>query len=131
MAGLTLGGCGASGVPATATVTTIDRLCTIVETTTHDIDDPRANGRTVPASEQRTYKDDCKLVSEWDKVRTKRTKTVDGEAKVHVNYTRKDGKSGSATLTFDGRDDEFYDLKAGDSFDVLVDEQDPTRVRKA
>jgi hypothetical protein len=33
-------------------------------------------------------------------------------------------------LRFDGRDDEFYRLRAGDQVDILVSNSDPTKIRK-
>jgi hypothetical protein len=41
------------------------------------------------------------------------------------------GQPGTGELKFDGRDDEFYRLKAGDEIDILVSDADPTRIHKA
>lgn len=129
--GLAVTSCGPSGTPATATVTTIDRVCTIIEKRTREIPDPRHEGETISADEESSHQGDCGEAAEWQKVRTKRTKTVDGTATVHVLYTRADGKTGAGSLTFDGTDDEFYEMKSGDTFNVLVDEADPSKVYKA
>ena len=62
----------------------------------------------------------------------KRTKQVQGTALVHVSYVApQDGSVHSATLEFDGRDDEFYELKAGDEVDIRIAKNDPNRIRKA
>ena len=111
----------ANYAPAKASVYLIDRKCNMVEATTE------ANGRTTA----RGYNDDCKSIPEWEVVREKRNKTVSGKAVIHVNYTApQDGSSRTSKLEFDGRDDEFYELKAGDEIDVLVSNDDPTKVIK-
>ena len=108
--------------PAKATVYLIDRKCNIVETTTAE------DGRTTA----RGMTDDCKSVAEWETVRDKRTKTVSGKAAVKINYTApQDGTSQTSELHFDGRDDEFYELKAGDEIDILVSNADPSKVIKS
>ena len=49
-----------------------------------------------------------------------------------VNYTApQDGSFQSAELKFDSKDDEFYDLKAGDEINILVRNDDPTKITKA
>lgn len=107
--------------PAKASVYLIDRKCNMTETTT-DLD-----GKTTA----RGLNDDCKTVEEWETVREKRTKVVSGTAVVHVSYTApQDGSSRTSKLQFDGRDDEFYELKAGDEIDVLVSNDDPSQVIK-
>ena len=119
------------GLPAQATVTTIDRTCVIVETTRSEEDDPRVSGHKLQVEQKDTRSGDCKSVGEWEKVRAKRTKDVDGKALVHLDYKDpKDGSYHSGTLTYTGRDDEFYSLKAGDRLDILVSQDDPARIRK-
>jgi hypothetical protein len=126
-----VGGCGSAGLPAKATVMTIDHECTIIETERRPIDDPRGTGVKLDAQETRTSKGECKSVDEWQEVRKKRSKRVDGTAAVHVEYQApQDGSFRTATLNFTGRDDEFYELKAGDTIDILVAEDDPARIRK-
>ena len=123
-----LAGCGVEGLPATATVTTIDRKCEIIESIRHQIDDPRGSGVKLDAQELKSKTGDCKSVEEWAEVRSKRTKMVEGTAAIHVDYQApQDGSWHSATLKFTGRDDEFYELNAGDS----VAKNDPTKIRKA
>jgi hypothetical protein len=127
-----LSGCGVETVAAKATVSTIDRTCEIIETTTREVDDPRTKGAKLDAAEMETKTGECKSVAEWDEVRTKRTKKVEGTALVHVDYIApQDGRTHSATLEFDGRDDEFYELRAGDEIDIRIAKTDPTRIRKA
>ena len=136
LAGLTgcflVTGCGVETVAGKATVSTIDRTCEIIETNTRQVDDPRAKGSKLDAAEMKSTTGDCKSVEEWDEVRTKRTKKVQGTALVHVNYVApQDGLTHSATLEFDGRDDEFYELRAGDEIDIRIAKDDPKRIRKA
>lgn len=126
-----LAGCGASGVRTEATVATIDHTCEIIESVTREVKDPRGGGGTIQAAEMSSKKGECKSVGEWKEVRAKRSKNVDGTADVHVTYTAPDGSFQSGTVTFTGRDDEFYELKAGDRLDIKVDPQDPTRIWKA
>lgn len=129
---LLLGGCGFEGAPATATVVTIDRECQIIESMRRQVDDPRGSGVKLDAAEMRTTKGECKSVAEWEEVREKRKKMVDGTAAVHVEYQApQDGSYQTATLNFTGRDDEFYELNAGDTIPILVANGDPKRIRKA
>ncbi len=61
----------------------------------------------------------------------KRKMDVDGKAVVKVSYTApQDGSYQTSELRFDGRDDEFYSLKAGDEIDVLVSNDDPAMIIK-
>lgn len=51
---------------------------------------------------------------------------------VHLSYTApQNGQAETGELKFDGRGDEFYRLRAGDEFDILVSNSDPTKIRKA
>ena len=112
----------ANYAPAKAEVYLIDRTCDYTETTT------QADGTT----SARGMNGSCSAVEEWETVREKRTKVVSGKAVVHLSYTApQDGSSRTSKLSFDGRDDEFYELKAGDQVDVLVSTADPTKVIKA
>jgi hypothetical protein len=108
--------------PAKASVFLIDRKCDIIETT-----------KTLDGKVQssRAYNDDCKSIDAWDKARTKRDKDISATATVKVSYTApQDGSSQTADLRFTARDDEFYDLKAGDEIDVLVSNSDPSKIIK-
>jgi hypothetical protein len=108
---------------ATAEVSYIDRKCTIVQT--------RYDEDLKPA-EKTSYTDSCNSIDEWDKVRTKRNKVVDGTAVVHLSYVApQNGQAETAELKFDGRDDEFYEMKAGDKVAILVNNTDPSKIRKA
>ncbi len=127
-----LAGCAPEGLPAQATVTTIDHKCEIIESVTRDIDDPRGSGAKIQAQELHTSTGECKSVEEWADVRSKRTKNVNGTAAVHVDYQApQDGSYHSATLIFTGSDDEFYELKAGDRIAIMVAKADPAKIRKA
>jgi hypothetical protein len=127
-----LASCGAPGLPAKATVTLIDRKCDIIETIEREVDDPRGSGATLKAHEMNSKTGECKSVDEWDEVREKRSKAVKGTAAVHVEYQApQDGSYRQATLNFTGRDDEFYELNAGDSVDIIVAADDPGKIRKA
>lgn len=109
--------------PAKASVYLIDRKCDIVETTT------AADGRT----SARGLNDDCKSAEDaWNKAKAKRDKTISGKAVVQVSYTApQDGSYQTSELRFTSRDDEFYDLKAGDEIDILVSNSDPAKITKA
>lgn len=104
---------------AKGSVYLIDRTCNFIETTTTP--DGRKTARGV--------KDSCISSDEWKTVRAKRDKVVSGKAVVHVSYTApQDGSSRTSELHFDGRDDAFYDLKAGDEIDILVSNDDPAKI---
>jgi hypothetical protein len=116
-------GCAPNAREATATVMTIDRNCKIV-TTEYD-----ANYKPIK-KDVRT--DSCNSIDEWDKVKVKRNKVVDGTAVVHLSYTApQTGQPETGELKFDGRDDEFYQLKAGDEIKILVSDADPVKIAKA
>ena len=118
-----LAGCVPNAERTTATITFIDRTCEIVRTA-YDEDYKKIGSST--------FKDSCNSIDEWDKVREKRNKVVDGSAIVHLSYmVPQTGQPGTGELKFDGRDDEFYRLKAGDEIDILVSDADPTRIHKA
>jgi hypothetical protein len=122
-AGAALAGCAPNAKRTTATITTIDRNCKIIET---------AYDENYKKTDTRVYTDSCNSIDEWEKVRTKRTKDVAGKAVVHLSYTApQTGQSQTGELRFDGHDDEFYRLKAGDQIDILVSNTDPSRIRKA
>jgi len=108
---------------AKASVSMIDRTCDIIETETSP------DGH----KSSRTYSGECKSVDEaWDKAKTKHDKKIAGKATVTVDYIApKDGSSQTAELRFTARDDEFYDLKAGDEINILVRNDDPTKITKS
>lgn len=109
--------------PAKAEVSYIDRKCQIIRTTYDENYKP---------TDKQTTTDACNSIDEWDKVRRKRNKVVDGTAVVHLSYMApQNGQAATAELKFDGRDDEFYQLKAGDEVDILVSNSDPTKIKKA
>ena len=114
--------CSPNADKVKATVTTIDRSCDFVETT--------YEGKK--AMSARGYTDSCDSTGEWDKVREKRNKTVSGRATIHVSYVAPvDGAEHSGEFKITGRDDAFYEIKAGDEIDILVSKTDPTRIRQA
>lgn len=54
-----------------------------------------------------------------------------GKAIVKVSYTApQDGSYQTSQLEFTGRDEEFYKLKAGDQIDILVSNEDRTKIIK-
>jgi len=128
--GASLAGC-ANGVQTEATVATIDHTCEIIEKVSREVEDPRGGGGTIQATEQSTRKGECKSVGEWKEVRAKRDKLVEGTADVHVTYRAPDGSFQTGTVTYTGRDDEFYELKAGDSLPIMVDAENPKHIWKA
>ncbi len=100
--------------PAKASVYLIDRKCKF----------------TVSGGGKReTVSDSCNSTDEFKTIQTKRSKKVDGKAVAKVSYTApQDGSYQTSQLTFDGRDDEFYALKAGDTIEVLVSNADVSRI---
>jgi len=118
-----IGGYGAANrssnyPPATASVFKIDRECDFTETTTDSSGSKTARGLS----------DACDFTGDWDKVRTERSKKISGRATVYVQYVApQDGQSHTAERKFTGRDDEFYEIKAGDQLKVLVRNDDPDK----
>ena len=107
--------------PARASVFVIDRKCDIVETTTSST-----------SKSTRIYSDDCKSIEAWDSARAKRDKGISGQATVKVSYTApQEGSYQTSELHFTARDSEFYDLKAGDEINILVSNEDHSKIRKA
>lgn len=119
---LSVSACG-NGVAATAMVTTIDRKCTIIE---QAYTESATGNRTV--GEKRSYEGECHEVDDWDKVKKKRGMNLKGRAEIHLTYVGPDGKSHDGTIKVDGRDSEFYDLKAGDSVQIMMDPDQPKRI---
>ncbi|MBV8908704.1 MAG: hypothetical protein JOZ20_06865 [Sphingomonas sp.] len=118
-----LSACAPNAKETKATVVYIDRECQII-TTKYD--------ENFKPTDHETRTDSCNSIAEWDKVREKRNKVVDGTAVVHVSYmVPQTGQPGTGELKFDGRDDEFYNLKAGDDIAILVSDADPARIQKA
>ncbi|MCY7280899.1 MAG: hypothetical protein LH610_08400 [Sphingomonas bacterium] len=108
--------------PAEATVYRIDRSCSF--TRTHD---GGPGNQVAEGIEQ-----DCSATNEFKKIASasKRPMDVAGDAVVKVNYTApQDGSSQSGELKFDGHDDQFYALKAGDRLKILVANKDLTKIR--
>ena len=118
-----LAACAPNAKEAKATVMYIDRNCKIISTKYDENFKP---------TDRETRTDSCNSIAEWDKVRVKRNKVVDGTAVVHVSFmVPQTGQPGTGELKFDGEDDEFYNLKAGDDVNILVSDADPTKIQKA
>jgi hypothetical protein len=114
--------CSPTADKVKATVTTIDRTCDFIET--------EFEGKK--AISARGYTDSCNSTDEWAKVREKRNKTVSGRATIHVNYVAPaDGAEHTGELRITGRDDAFYEVKAGDEIEILVSKTDPAKIRQA
>ena len=109
--------------PAKASVSLIDRKCEIIETVTS----PDGN------KSSSTFNGDCKSADDaWNSAKAKHNKKIAGTSTVTVSYTApKDGSYQTSELHFTARDDEFYDLKAGDEINILVRNDDPTKITKA
>ena len=107
---------------AKGSIVMIDRKCSFTETTTEE------DGHTVA----RGITDSCNSTDEWATVKEKRNKVVSGKAVVQVSYVApQDGAQHFGELRFDGRDDEFYQLKAGDEIEILISNDDLSKIRKA
>ena len=53
-----------------------------------------------------------------------------GDAVVKVSYTApQDGSARTSELKFDGHDDSFYKLRAGDTLNILVANKNPDKIR--
>ena len=103
--------------PAKATIFMIDRECRFDRT--------YADGRKESVTQS------CNSTDEFGKLSRaeKRAKDVDGKATVKVSYIApQDGTAQTSALHFDGRDDEFYQLKAGDEIAILVSNDDLTKI---
>ena len=115
-------GCSPTADKVKATVTTIDRSCDFVETT--------FEGKKAVSA--RGYTDSCNSTDEWAKVRKERKKRIAGQATVHVSYIAPaDGNIHTGEFKLTGRDDAFYEVKAGDEVEILVSKSDPNRIRQA
>ena len=104
---------------AKATVFLIDRECRFT--------------REYEGGKKETVTQSCTATDEFKSIAKapggKRKMDVDGKAVVKVTYTApQDGSYQTSQLRFDGRDDEFYELKAGDEIDVLVSNDDPAMI---
>jgi hypothetical protein len=111
--------------PAIATVSTIDRVCDFVETKTYGDGRKEAHGLT----------DSCNSTDEWnkirDQIRNKQRTKISGKETVHIAYTApKGGSFQTADLHFTGNDDEFYELVAGSQLKILVNDEDPSKIKR-
>ena len=105
--------------PAKATVFLVDREC-------------RFN-REYEGGKKEMVTQSCNATNEFKSIanapKGKRKMDVDGKAVVKVSYNApKDGSYQTSQLRFDGRDEEFYELKAGDQIDILVSNDDPAKI---
>ena len=104
--------------PAKATVFLVDRECRF----TREYED----GKTETVTQSCNATGEFKSLTGAD---GKRKMDVDGKAVVKVSYTApQDGSYQTSQLRFDGRDDEFYKLQAGDQIDILVSNDDPAHI---
>ena len=56
---------------------------------------------------------------------------MSGRAIIYVSYVAPaDGAEHTGEFKITGRDDAFYEIKAGDEIDILVSKTDPTRIRQ-
>ena len=80
----------------------------------------------------RGYTDSCNSTDEWAKVRKERKKRIAGQATLHLSYVApQDGSQQTGEIKLTGRDDAFYEIKAGDQIEILVSKTDPTKIRQA
>lgn len=110
--------------PVEAEVTRIERECSFTITET------RENGRKIARGET----DSCNSTEEFAKYKAnpdKRPMNVAGTAKVKVSYVSPvDQSDQMGTLTFNGRDEEFYRLKAHDTIKIGVAKDGSGNIRK-
>ena len=104
--------------PAKASVFLIDRQCRF---------NVESGGRAEVVTQSCNATDEFKAIAHAPD--GKRKRDVDGKAVVKVSYTApQDGSYQTSELRYDGRDDEFYKLKAGDQIDILVNNDDPAKI---
>lgn len=108
--------------PAKATVFLVDRECRF--------DREYEGGKTESVTQSCNATDEFKSLA--GAPQGKRKMDVDGKAVVKVSYTApQDGSYQTSQLRYDGRDEEFYELKAGDQIDILVSNDDPAVIIEA
>lgn len=105
--------------PAKATVFLVDRECRYT--------------REYSGGKKEIVTDSCNSTDEFKAIASapggKRKMDVDGKAVVKVSFNApQDGSYQTSQLHYDGRDDEFYKLKAGDQIDILVSNDDPAKI---
>ena len=104
---------------AKATVFRIDRECGFT--------------RKYTDGKEMQVREDCSSTDEFKAIAghaDKRTQDVDGTAVVKISYTApRDGSYRTSEMKFNGRDDKFYTLKAGDEIGILVSNDDPAKIR--
>ena len=105
--------------PAKATVFLVDRECRFT--------------REYSGGKKEIVTDSCNSTDEFKSIASapggKRKMDVDGKAVVKVSYNApQNGSYQTSQLHYDGRDDEFYKLKAGDQIDILVSNDDPAAI---
>ena len=110
---------GMNYTPAKATVFLVDRECRFNR--------EYEGGKTEYVTQSCNATDEFKTIAKAPG--GKRKMDVDGKAVVKVTYNApQDGSYQTSQLRFDGRDDEFYQLKAGDQIDILVSNDDPAMI---
>jgi hypothetical protein len=122
MGGVSMADRGMNYTAAKASVFRIDRSCSFTRTVTEP------DGRQVATG----IEQDCSATDEFRKIaaQEKRAMDIAGKAVVKVSYSDpKDGSYRTSELKFDGRDEQFYKLKAGDELPILVSNDDPARIR--
>ena len=110
---------GMNYTPAKATVFLVDRQCQFT--------------REYEGGKKESVSESCNSTGEFKTIASapdgKRKMDVDGKAVVKVSYNApQDGSYQTSQLRYDGRDDEFYKLKAGDQIDILVSNDDPAKI---
>src|ERR671912_500982 len=121
MGGVSMADRGMNYAAAKASVFRIDRTCNFTRTVTE------ADGKEVATG----IEQDCSATEEFREIAGQKKRTIDvaGKAVVKVSYTApQDGSYRTSELRFDGRDDQFYKLKAGDELPILVSNEDPTKI---
>lgn len=89
--------------------------------------------REYEGGKKETVTQSCNATDEFKSIARapsgKRKMDVDGKAVVKISYTApQDGSYQTSQLRYDGRDDEFYKLKAGDQIDILVSNDDKAMI---
>lgn len=118
---------GASADPsgwtsAEGRVLLIKRECTFNVTETNTLTGKRKHS---------VEEDSCSATDEFAEMRNDkdRKRNIAGEARVSVEYKGADGSTEVAAFEVTGRDDAFYELRKGDTVDLLVSKTDPQTVK--
>ena len=110
--------------PAKASVSYIDRTCDFLETT------EKAGVKTARAlSDSATLRANGTRSAKRSATSAERRSPAQRQCNL-TSTAPQDGSYRTAELKFTGRDDEFYELQAGDEVRIMVNNSDPSKIVK-